>query len=238
MRLLNLLCVSLALTACGNGTSIDPTSPRFLYKGLRNVPDSHREAALLDSLNSFLIDASSHGIDAQGLEPRLRVLGFQDGLSQGNMPPIKGSHSEGPSPVGVCITAAEVNPMNKKKIATHLFIYFDSSLKESIGTPYFKAIAYHEFAHCLLGRHHGEPLDLKDVRSPGQRVIEEMDARAANAEAPLSGPERDELQQKARHEFFDEIAERHDIMSPGLYHDSEFWTYKWDEMVEKLFSAH
>lgn len=236
MRLSILLLASLFTISCGGGTSIDPTSPRFLYKGLKGLPGSHREANLQEVLDEFIREAANRGFDPRSEEPRLRVLGFHDGLSEGNMPPIKGTHAEGHAPAGICITAREVNPVNKKKIGVHHFVYFDASLKKSVGTPYFKAIAFHEFSHCLLGKKHGEALDLKGIRTPVQRMSDEMDARPDEVEAAVTPLERDEMYQRARYAYFDDIAAQHDIMAPGILHDPDFWAYKWDEMLEKLFA--
>lgn len=234
MRLMIVLVLSLIAASCGKAAYVDPTSPRFLYQGLRDLPGRHRDADLQAILDEFIHDATQHGLDPWKQERHLRVIDFHEGLALGKEPPIDGAHAEGSAPSGICVTAREVNPVNKKSIGVHHFIYIDASFKDFIGTPYLKAIAFHEFFHCLFEGQHTAALDLKSIRTPMQRMTDQIKATSLDAE--LTTDQRVALYRESRQQYFDEVAEKHDIMAPGLLNDTRFWDNKWDEMVEKLFA--
>lgn len=250
MKITTLGTIIFLFCSCGPGVP-NPTDPDFFVgrvigRSDLNLPAPHVEPHLERLTNEFVARAYDFGLDASRY---IRVIDYFDGLIDGEMPSFSGFNSDGRSLLGVCLTIEEVNSFSKKTVELHAFVYLDSTMRENKDTMRFRALLWHELAHCYFDAPHVEEKRVASVRSRFLDHVEsggygctlpEMTQRPKGFSCPgtdvvLPMDEYEDLVQRFRAEYNADMRRDIAIMTPYVHHDERFWESAWEEKEAELF---
>lgn len=265
-KALMILMFASVASACGTeNMSLNPNSAKFFYTENNALPKKSIDPRISHLIGEFVNDAAQYGIDlSKGPKHILRFEFFQ-GLSEGVTPPfVTFGNNEGEAvTLGVCSVLEEKNPFNDKHIDTSYVIYFDSYFENYMSSFEFKAVVYHELAHCLMGAEHTKPkaipLRHEYVRTHLHEKIEVLkengeiegflpeDIQTSKVKIPHEGLVFFEgyfypsttingLQKTFEDEYEILKADSIEIMDPGLERDENFWIKNLNSLIKRLFT--